>query len=429
MNRPFMIGLLVQALALIACAEELPIDVVEPDAKVEDPAHDHCTGALPIVQTVTPSDDGRPTNIALCPVDGGVRHLRVEGAKLPRAHVSYQIYLGLEEPIGAQDALPEGAIRLMAYGGGIPAPDASFTAGFGEQSITLIDGAAFINDGTTFCADLFDGNAERSPAIVLWVDGHKEAKCEERSSLKRSNAFAIIDAIGEAKGSIAFEKGSYLYLAAGLESAPTITLYNETVLSAEEALACSGSAPQKTTIELTKGEITNIALCPIEGGVRHLVVEGLILASSGHASAQIYIGLDEPLGAQDELPEGALRIMAYQASYFQLSFGSGSVSIPNPIFLSDGTPFCMDLFDGDEDRSPSAHLWVSGYNGADCADRTSLALQNRFAFVDAFEGSKGHIAFEKDTYFYASAAVSGSPRFTIDNKTVLSESSLMSESQ
>lgn len=435
MKRQLLLIMLIQTLALSACGDDTPPDVLGPDAATDasdedkdddrdqdkEPEDELCEASLPVVQTVSPREDGQPTNVALCPVEGGVRHLRVEGAKLPPAHASYQIYLGLEEPVGAQDEVPEGALRIMAYGGGVPAPPASLTVRFGGHSVSLTEDVAFITDGTTFCVDIFDGDAGRSPAVVLWVDGHKGASCEERETLSRMSAFAIIDRISDAKGSIAFGRESYFYLAAGLESAPTITLNNETVLTAEDALACAGSAPYTETIALSEGVTTNVALCSVDGGVRHLVVDGLVVPSSGHASAQIYLGLESALGAQDPLPEGALRIMAYGGSFFQLTFGDASESIPEPNFLGDGTPFCLDIFDGDEERSPSVYLWVSGHEGADCADRDTLTADNTFGAVETFGDITGSLALEKDTYFYAAAAVTGSPRVTLDGESALNE--------
>src|SRR5699024_9856006 len=121
---------------------------------------------------------------------GGARHVRIEGAKAPPAHTSYQLYIGLEEPIGAQDDLPAGALRIMAYGGGVPMPLPSLTIGFGEHSAGVPGDISFVNEGTGFCLDIFDGAADRSPSVVLWVDGHEDADCGDNATLTRESAFA-----------------------------------------------------------------------------------------------------------------------------------------------------------------------------------------------------------------------------------------------
>lgn len=440
MKRFLILSILVQSLALVACGDDIdPVDQ-EPDASTDgdngkdntkdpdpkdpdpnDPEGD-CDGTAPAIMTIQPRDDGKAVNEALCAIDGGVKHIRVEGVKAPPFHTSYQLYLGLDEPIGAQDDLPEGALRLMAYGGGTPMPPASFTIGFGEHSVGLPGDASFVNDGTTFCLDVFNGDADTSPAIVFWVEGHEGADCDDPATLTHESAFASVVSIGEAKGAIALEKDSYFYLKEGLVSEPTITLNNENVVSRPAApSACGTDVPLTQQIELAEDGLTNYALCPVEGGARHLIVDGLVVPSGGHASAQLYIGLDEAIGPQATLPEGAIRVMAYGGTFFQITFGGESVSIPNPSFLEDGTPFCLDIHDGSETSSPSVYLWLDGHGGADCSDRDTLTMYNTYGAIHQFEGVTGRVAFEKDTFFYAAANVTAAPTITLDNQNVIED--------
>lgn len=445
MKRLLLIGLLMQAFTLGACGDE---PTVEPEPDASDGTGDHdkdgdkdkdndepdppsaCDGVIPVVETITPRDDGQPTNLALCPVEGGVRHLRVEGVSAPPAHTSYQIYLGLEDAIGSQDEVPEGALRLMAYGGGLPAPPASFTIRFGGESVTVMDTLSFINEGRTWCADVFDGNEARSPAVVLWVDGYRSADCLERSTLTLGSAFAVVGSIGETKGAIAFEKDTYVYLAAGLEKSPTITLDNEPVLSEDEVSACSASLPASLTIERAAEGSTSRFLCPVPGGIRHVRFENVITPPN-HAAVQFYIGASEiPETHTDAPPEGALRLMAYGGSsphlrpQFGAYFGSASHLVPNADFLTEGETFCLDIFDGDDDVGPRLILWVNGHEEADCLEPSTLTLESAHTILDALETDRGAVTFDQMNFIYLNSSVGADPIVTIDNRTVLDAGAL-----
>src|SRR5690554_5593862 len=107
------------ALGAAGCSDERL--VVGPDASNQPDAQSDASEPTPVTEcttSVTLTGGGAPTWVELCEVDGGARHVRVEGASAPRHHASYQIFVGLAEPIGAQDELEPGVFKLQLYGGG-----------------------------------------------------------------------------------------------------------------------------------------------------------------------------------------------------------------------------------------------------------------------------------------------------------------------
>lgn len=421
--------ILALTLALSACDEgskdapaPSPDAGGEPDVVVPPPTSS-------CVTEVEPNPSGGITMVELCALENGVRHVVVEGARVPRQHASYQVFLGLDAPVGSQDELPEGAFKLMSYGGGTPAPAPSITAYLGAASASFPEvDASFVNADSTYCFDIHDGSETAPAYFVLWLEGVNGADCADRATLTMDAAIARkLDWIGAVDKS----KKSYFYQAAGVEAAPLVTLFDEPVLTVEEITAWLPDVCT-TTIAPNEDGFTSAELCEVAGAVRHVVVEDVI-APGGHTAIQVWIGVDEAPMPGASVEAGVFRAQAYGGALpppyevspdfgVQVGEASAALSALDPSFVRAISTFCFDVHDGAESTPAYFVMWIHGENGADCFDRTTLTLETA---VDRDLENLPAIDKSKKSAFYLSKPIETTPVVTLRNTPAVETSDIL----
>lgn len=185
-------------------------------------------GAAECTTSITES----ATFVELCALPAPVRHVRVENLTAARTHASAQVVFGFDAaPTATSGALGEGQLRVLFYGGGMPAPTPQLQATFETEDVTLESNAAFINAGATVCFDLHDGSATSAPAVVVWVSGQNGADCDDRSTLTVASAYASqVDWTG-ATGAIASSSKVYFRQTA-VGTGLAVTLSDDAALDA-----------------------------------------------------------------------------------------------------------------------------------------------------------------------------------------------------
>jgi hypothetical protein len=182
--------------------------------------------------------------------------------------------------------------------------------------------------------------------------------------------------------------------------------------------ACSDTTgpegPAECTTAITESA-TFVQLCSLSQPVRHVRIENLTAART-HASAQILFGFDAaPTATSGALAEGQFRVLFYGGGMpaptpaVQATYESVDATLEsNAAFINAGATVCFDLHDGNAASAPAVVLWVSGQQGADCNDRSTLTTTSAYAaHVDWGTTTTGAIASSSKDYFRQTAASSG----------------------
>jgi hypothetical protein len=320
-------------------------------------------------------------NVAICPLENSVRHVRIVGLTAARAHASTQLFLGLTDAAGPQAALTAGQFKLQLYGGGQPQPPPDLGAYFGPDSVGFEGPHDFINAVSTICLDVHPGSASTRAAVVLWLDGQHGADCEDRSTLTFANRYGHVWAPNS--GALD-DDGVYFYQSGGTQT-PVVTLSDTPAVAYEDV-----PPPDCTVTDLSASPTARyVALCELDAPVRHVRITGL-MTEAMHGTVSFLVGYPAPAntGVGPVGPgAGQLRAQFYIGGpRLDVGFhGAATQATGDYAFLSTASTVCFDIHDGGEATPPYFVLWRDGVNEADCEDSATLTAANAFAVVNAFE--------------------------------------------
>ena len=322
-------------------------------------------------------------NVAICPLDNPVRHVRIEGLLATRTHASTQLFLGLTAPAGGQAALAPGEFKLQLYGGGQPQPPPDLAAYFGADSVSFEGSHSFINSASTICLDVHPGSASTRAVVVVWLDGENDADCDDSSTLTFENRYG--HAWAPSNGALN-DDGVYFYQSGGTQT-PVVTLSDTPAVAYEDV-----PPPDCTVTDLTVSPTSRyVQLCELDAPVRHVRIEGL-MTEAMHGTVSFLSGYGAPAnaGAGPAAPgAGQLRAQFYIGGP-RLDVGFNSVATQAPgdyAFLATASTVCFDLHDGSETTPPYFVLWRDGVGDADCEDRSTLTAETAYAIVNAFQNA------------------------------------------
>lgn len=197
--------------------------------------------------------------------------------------------------------------------------------------------------------------------------------------------------------------------------------------------ACSDTTGPEGPVECTTAiteSATFVQLCSLSQPVRHVRIENLTAART-HASAQILFGFDAaPTATSGALADGQFRVLFYGGGMpaptpaVQATYESVDATLEsNAAFINTGATVCFDLHDGNAASAPAVVLWVSGQQGADCEDRSTLTTTSAYAAQVDWGTTTGAIASSSKVYFRQTAASSGLS-VTLSDDAVLDAASL-----
>lgn len=336
----------------------------------------------------------------LCPIDGAVQHVRIEGlsAAAGHGHGSTQLLLGAAaEPTTPNPTTATGELKVLFYQGA-PLVDAYF----GDASSTLLEPATFVTQSTTTCIDIHQGDATSPPHVILWVDGQSGADCEDFSTLTLASSIAReIWWGGDVTGAIDAGTPTFFRQAGG--QAAKVTLFASPVLD-ESALA-----PFECQSEVAGGG-TFAELCAIDGPVRHVRIDGLLASAGSHDVSQLAFGYGSTPAVPVTLAEGQFLQQFYAGGngappQVAAKFGGQTAAASTGAdFMHTASTVCLDVHDGSESAPPYYVLWVHGADGADCGDRSTLTLASAFVSELSFSGSNGAVNKQARLHFRQVAA-------------------------
>lgn len=361
---------------------------VEPDANIIDAGHDaDVVDPTRCSTTLSPAEGG--SFVELCRPDAPVRHVRIEGLLAPATHASTQIVFGFEAPpAGPQVDLEADQLRVLFYGGSTPAPPPQAQVRFGEAGRPLGGRASFLHAASTVCFDVQDGDAETAPYVVLWVEGHEGADCDDRATLTLESAYGLELSFGGATGALAKERPIYARQASGVEASPIITLFDTPAL--DVATTAAAGECETTWTEDTDWQ----PLCvPRAGRARHLRLEDV---ESTTNNAYFYVVVGEEAGPTGNPAPGEGKFIltggrsASGQSWTWFRFDGSSTTqfrfptpeSESPLYTSGPSTICLDL-DEDADGHLGVRFWASGVDGADCDDPTTLTSASALYESDA----------------------------------------------
>ena len=144
-------------------------------------------------------------------------------------------------------------------------------------------------------------------------------------------------------------------------------------------------------------------LCALEDGVvQHVRIDRLV-AGSGHTSAQLLLGYEEPPAAsQAPVGPGQFRLMVYgfTPSLAYAYLHEASVEFDGPHDFSSASTICFDIHGGTSGAAPAILLWVDGVHGADCRDVETLTLDTVYGADFAWDGADAWIDKDLPGWFY-----------------------------
>jgi hypothetical protein len=295
-------------------------------------------------------------NVAICPLENAMRHVRIVGLTAARAHASTQLFLGLTDAAGPQAALTAGQFKLQLYGGGQPQPPPDLGAYFGPDSVGFEGPHDFINVVSTICLDVHPGSASTRAAVVLWLDGHHGADCEDRSTLTFANRYGHVWAPNS--GALN-DDGVYFYQSGGTQT-PVVTLSDTPAVAYEDV-----PPPDCTVTDLSASPTARyVALCELDAPVRHVRITGL-MTEAMHGTVSFLVGYPAPANtAVGPVGPGAgqLRAQFYIGGpRLDVGFhGAATQATGDYAFLSTASTVCFDIHDGGEATPPYFVLWRDG---------------------------------------------------------------------
>ena len=350
--------------------------------------------------------------VELCkPSQGGTaKHDTIAGLQIPASHASAQVVFGFDTaPTSAQGPIEADQMRVLFYGGGVPAPPAMIQATFGSVGQVLEGDATFLNNAlSTVCFDVHDGGADIAPYFALWVTGKKGADCADRSSLTVASAWSIRVNWKGATGALDKTAKAFYRQAVGL-ALPTITVSATPALTAdalEAAVDCTTDWATNTNWQ---------KLCaPTAGPARHVRIEGAA-TTANNSYWYAVLGEDATPTGSPAVGAGKLIVTAGQANsgaswtYFRFGDVPGATTTQFqyatdaalPLYTSGPSTVCFDL--GESGQNQRLVFWASGANGADCTKRATLTTANALydSTTDGATGSiwTGLLAAGKDNFF------------------------------
>lgn len=342
-----------------------------------DPVAD---GGPPPLPTECTTSIGSSGFVELCEVEDRPRHVRIQGVLAPPFHASAQVVFGLDTaPAGPNVDLADGQLRVLLYGGSTPAPPPLAQATFGARSRPLGPPATFLHAPSTVCFDVHEGSDEAPPYVVLWLDGHAGADCQDRATLSLESAYGMELAWDGVPGAVTRSR-LFFRQSSGLSATPVVTLSRDPALSREEAargLHCTTSWAENTDWQ---------PLCrPAAGRARHVRIEDAeATANNGYFYLVLGEGPDPSgtpaLGPNKLILTGGRSASGLSWTWFRFHEGSTTQfrfptpDSPTPLYTSGPSTVCLDL--GEHEGNLRVVFWATGAGGADCADPTTLTLAN-----------------------------------------------------
>jgi hypothetical protein len=244
-------------------------------------------------------------NVAICPLENPVRHVRIVGLTAARAHASTQLFLGLTEAAGPQAALTAGQFKLQLYGGGQPQPPPDLGAYFGLR-LGGLRGAARLHQRASRPSAWTCTRARRAPApqwCCGWT-GTTVPTAKTRSTLTFANRYGHTS--GRPSPGALNDHGVYFYQSGGTQT-PVVTLSDTPAVAYEDV-----PPPDCTVADLSASPTARyVELCELDAPVRHVRITGL-MTEAMHGTVSFLVGYPAPANTAAG-PAGAGRRPAARA--------------------------------------------------------------------------------------------------------------------
>lgn len=361
--------------------------------------------------------------VELCPIDGTVEHVRIEGFATAPPHGSAQIVFGFDAPpMDPQPTLEADQLQVLFYAGASPFPPPQAQVTFGAHGL-VVDDPSFVLGPSTVCFDLHDGAADEPPYFALWVDGVRGADCAQPATLTVASAHAVGATWRGLTGAVDKTTSLYFRQSSGQTAEPVVTLFDDPVLDA----TVIAEAGRCVTAPAASGDWQPVCE-PTVAATRHVRVED-VETSGDNSYFHVVLGAaGAPLAGPPVPSTGQLIVTGGQsatgASWTWFRFGeSGSTSqfvytrdvAETPIYTAGPSTVCLDLGQG---AAGNARLlfWATGAGGADCADLASLTEANALYDSDTDPTTGG---------IWAAPLSDGATYFRANNPATLSVGEVM----